>query len=939
MSFSASGSSHNSLVSVLDSSLIAWWPLNNNGSNGLDLTDKSGSGNTLTNNSATFFTSGKLGAAAQLSGSSQYLRAGNSISLTTKGAMSAWVYADGFRVAANPRILGTSTNTYGQILVQDVTHKLAFFTESHNMITTNYVFPIDSAWHFVVFNWGSTGGDLYVDNASVWHLDTAVTLNSSSFIPEIGYGIATDWWTGKIDDVMYFNNTLTTDELTALYDGTAISHTSTLSAGSHTYKIHVQDTSGVITSSSTNTFTVSSDSTAPTITAISSDKANGSYSVGELIDIDVTFSEAVTSTGNVTVTLETGATDRTCTFAVSNAIAGTCSYTVQGGDTSADLEATISGTIADQSSNAMSNFTPATSLSVSKNLVIDTTAPSTPLANPAAGIYTSVQSVALEASGSTAIYYTTNGNAPTTGSALYGGAIPVNASLTIRALAVDGAGNESSILTATYTINLDTEDPIISNVSVDPDAQAAEVTWDTHEDASSQVEYGLISSFGSATVESDTSPRVTSHSVSLASLQSCAHYYFRVKSKDADNNQGISSQSIFKTSGCTISSVTEGNSDSIGVSGGAVSLDTEKGNATITAANNFYSESVTIQINQLDTDTTPDPPSGKNLINDNYFNLLAVTSSGIVVETFDSPVTFVIHYGASVENAYVESTLDVYKYSGGNWTQKNCTLDTSANTLTCALPGFSTYGVFGIGIGNSDEDDAGTRQADIRSWSAYRYDKLVEGRCKTKIRLEIKGRHFEKGAEVKIGNVDASFVRRESSRRIIAKFCLADLIEIKTKPARSVRVINPGAYPEKARKKIDVLKVPIHASLSEDTRRESGDNPETIQPTYTGDATPNTCSYVVQRGDNLWTIAKRVYGDARAYPLIIDANKVQYPAMVSGAVSPGEKLNFHCADEGKGDSGHASSEQSQEPASQPLIQPQETSEETSSKWWNPSHWW
>jgi hypothetical protein len=123
-------------------------------------------------------------------------------------------------------------------------------------------------------------------------------------------------------------------------------------------------------------YTFTPDTTAPTITNVSSDKTNGTYTVGEVIDIDVTFSEAVTSTGNVTVTLETGATDRTCTFTVSNGTTGTCNYTVQAGDTSADLTvSSISGTIADQSANAMVSFTPATNLAANKALVIETTAP------------------------------------------------------------------------------------------------------------------------------------------------------------------------------------------------------------------------------------------------------------------------------------------------------------------------------------------------------------------------------------------------------------------------------------------------------------------------------------------------------------------------------------------------------------------------------------
>ena len=115
---------------------------------------------------------------------------------------------------------------------------------------------------------------------------------------------------------------------------------------------------------------------APTITSVSSDKANGSYGVGEAIDIDVSFSEAVTSTGNVTVTLETGATDRTCTFTVSNATTASCDYTVQAGDTSNDLDvSSISGTIADQNGNPMTNFTPTTNLAANKNIIINTSGP------------------------------------------------------------------------------------------------------------------------------------------------------------------------------------------------------------------------------------------------------------------------------------------------------------------------------------------------------------------------------------------------------------------------------------------------------------------------------------------------------------------------------------------------------------------------------------
>lgn len=146
-----------------------------------------------------------------------------------------------------------------------------------------------------------------------------------------------------------------------------------------------------------------SDSESPTILSVSSDKPNGTYTAGEIIDIDVTFSENVTSTGDVTVTLETGATDRTCVFTLSGSYTnmGTCNYTVQAGDTSADLTvSSISGAIEDQSANAMSDFSIATNLAVNKTLVIDTTAPTVSITAPIDTASVSGSSVTLTASAS-----------------------------------------------------------------------------------------------------------------------------------------------------------------------------------------------------------------------------------------------------------------------------------------------------------------------------------------------------------------------------------------------------------------------------------------------------------------------------------------------------------------------------------------------------------
>jgi hypothetical protein len=262
----------------------------------------------------------------------------------------------------------------------------------------------------------------------------------------------------------------------------------------------------------------------------------------------------------------------------------------------------------------------------------------------------------------------------------------------IRLTVTDNAGNSTY---DEFELNWDTTSPTISNISSVPNANSAVASWNTDENASSQVEYGLVSSYGSTTTESDTTTRVSSHSVTLSSLQSCAHYYFRVKSEDEAGNQEISTQSAFNTSGCETSSIEDGNSAQMETAGGSVSVDTSIGTAAVTAPNNFYSESTNIQINKLDITSAPTAPASQNLVSDNLFSLLAVSTSGAAVTSFSQPITFTVSYSSNTEAAYDENTLAVYKYMNGSWENKNCTLDTSANTLTCLLSSFSVYAVFG----------------------------------------------------------------------------------------------------------------------------------------------------------------------------------------------------------------------------------------------------
>lgn len=78
----------------------------------------------------------------------------------------------------------------------------------------------------------------------------------------------------------------------------------------------------------------------------------------------------------------------------------------------------------------------------------------TPTFSPVAGTYTGVQTVTISCStGSSTIYYTTNGATPTTSSAVYTTPVTVAASGTLKAIATAAGFTQSAVGSAAYTIN------------------------------------------------------------------------------------------------------------------------------------------------------------------------------------------------------------------------------------------------------------------------------------------------------------------------------------------------------------------------------------------------------------------------------------------------------------------------------------------------------
>ena len=124
--------------------------------------------------------------------------------------------------------------------------------------------------------------------------------------------------------------------------------------------------------------------TQPTVTNVTSTKANAKYKAGVVIPIQITFSEEVNVTGTPQLELETGSTDRLVNYTSGSGTNElTFNYTVQAGDTSSNLnyKSTSSltlngGTINDIANNEAILILPALngsdSLGTQKSIVIDT---------------------------------------------------------------------------------------------------------------------------------------------------------------------------------------------------------------------------------------------------------------------------------------------------------------------------------------------------------------------------------------------------------------------------------------------------------------------------------------------------------------------------------------------------------------------------------------
>lgn len=344
------------------------------------------------------------------------------------------------------------------------------------------------------------------------------------------------------------------------------------------------------------------------------------------------------------------------------------------------------------------------------------TMPNNLTASPAAASYNTTKLVTLTANNSSIIRYSLSGiPASCSVDSLYSGSITISSSSTIYARACDNYGNS---ITASFSYIIDSNLPVISSLGSN---NLSVISWVTDKLASSIVDYGLTTSYGFSTTETDTSPRVLNHSISLSNLKSCTTYHYRVRSKDNASNEAISSDNIFTTTGCTASSsISDIKTSQVDKNtGGSLMLkDSNSYGLSLTIPANFATSSANFQAHKLNKETvlnTISTPSGVTAAGNYVYELKALANISDTISVFNNPLTISITYNSSEISGLNESSLKIYRWDNGTWTKlSNCSVNTNTKTVTCETNHFSTFVLFGEQGNNNNNNSSNSMPA---SWS------------------------------------------------------------------------------------------------------------------------------------------------------------------------------------------------------------------------------
>jgi len=247
------------------------------------------------------------------------------------------------------------------------------------------------------------------------------------------------------------------------------------------------------TNTASSTSSITYDTQVPTVSNVTSSSTNGTFSIGDSVSIQITFTEAVTVSGTSRLTLETGSTDRAVDYVSgSGTTTLTFTYTVQAGDSSTDLDyvstsslALNGGSIVDAATNTATLTLPAPgatgSLGANKAIVV-TSSPTkvvsvrTPVGTASGAAFSTQPQVSLQDLGSNVVVSdssTVVTATVSTGAVLVGTrtATAVNGVATFNNLGITGTAGTA--YTITYSATFGGNALTVATQSVTPTVGAA----------------------------------------------------------------------------------------------------------------------------------------------------------------------------------------------------------------------------------------------------------------------------------------------------------------------------------------------------------------------------------------------------------------------------------------------------------------------------------
>jgi len=160
------------------------------------------------------------------------------------------------------------------------------------------------------------------------------------------------------------------------------------------------------------------------------------------------------------------------TVTISDSLSGSTIYYTTNGTTPTTASSVYSSAITVSATETLEALATHSGYSNSAVASADYTingAAATPTFSPAAGTYSSAQTVTItDATSGATIYYTTNGTTPTTASSVYSSAITVSATETLEAIATASGYSQSAVGSAAYTIS----QPVVATPGFSPAAGA-----------------------------------------------------------------------------------------------------------------------------------------------------------------------------------------------------------------------------------------------------------------------------------------------------------------------------------------------------------------------------------------------------------------------------------------------------------------------------------